>query len=101
MGTKAVVVETEDLEAEKKAVEEAKAKTAKVQARHQATLEELEAAHLSAQAAKREVERQEAENAQAKVATEKAGHELQEAEQELAASKTNLRRIRGIDALPG
>merc|ERR1719468_739957 len=96
-----MVVEIEDLEAEKKAVEEAKVKTEKAELQHQANLEKLEAAHLSAQAAKKELERQEAQNQRATAAMEREGEKLKEAEQELADSKANLRRIRGIDAVPG
>lgn len=95
--TKWVVAETQDLEAERKAVEEATAKTAAAEAKHKATLKNLEAAHEATEAAKRELEQQKRENERAHNLIEEQDRELEKAEKDLDSSKSKLRHIRGLD----
>jgi len=95
-----VAAETEEMEKGKKAVEEAKFHANEAEAKQVVAEKRLQEAHEKNEAAKQELEQQEAEKKEAQRVAAKEGEDLKEAEKELESTKSTLRHIRGLEAVP-
>merc|ERR550525_1540883 len=69
--------------------------------KHHAAEKDLEKAHRAKEEAKRELDKQNAEKEEAHAAVQKEEEHVKEAEKDLEDSRERLRRMRGMEAVPG